>query len=121
MGLAVFGLAMPALALIIIDAGLKGAGMLAGPTSATGRAVSLVNPAAGASLTAAGGAMRSGRRPRQERAATETVTVRERTPMSGEMGGTRDVTRRTTRRVPQGTRADTQGTSPEFRREFLGG
>jgi hypothetical protein len=93
MGVAVFGLAMPALALIIVDVGLKGAAVLAGPASATGRAVSFVNPAAGSALTAAGGAMRSGRRSRQERPATETVTVRERTPISGEMGGTRDTTR----------------------------
>jgi hypothetical protein len=99
MGLAVFGLAMPALALIIIDVGLKGVGALAGPTSATGKAVSLVAPEAGAAMTAAGGAMRAGRKPRREQPATETVTVRERTPVSGEMGGTRDTTRRTTRRV----------------------
>jgi hypothetical protein len=132
---AVFGLGFPALALLIIDVGLKGAAVLAGPTSATGRAVSFVNPAAGTALTAAGAGMRSGRRQHREPQAAETVTVRERTPISGEMGGTRDTTR--TLRGPAarreiesqpargrhargGTRADARGTSPEFRREFLG-
>lgn len=99
-GLLVAGatIAVPAIVLIAADVGLRAASAMGPVTSRAGRAVSFVNPAAGATLTAAGSAASSGRKPprpkRPPAAPTETVTVEERTPMSGEMGGTRRTVRR---------------------------
>jgi len=92
-------IAIPAIVLVVVDVGLRAAGAMGPVTSRAGRAVSFVNPAAGATLTAAGSAATRGRRPPSSRTRTtspapsESVTVEERTPISGEMGGTRRTVR----------------------------
>lgn len=93
-------IAVPAIVLVLADVGLRAAGAMGPVTTRAGRAVSFVNPGAGATLTAAGSAASSGRRPPRNQAAggaaaapTETVRVEERTPISGEMGGTRRTVR----------------------------
>jgi hypothetical protein len=91
---------VPAIVLVLADVGLRAAAAMGPVTTRAGRAVSFVNPAAGATLTAAGSAASSGRRPRRQAPAvrrptapSESVTVEERTPISGEMGGTRRTVR----------------------------
>src|SRR5215472_7882534 len=93
-------IAVPAIVLVLVDVGLRAASAMGPVTTRAGRAVSFVNPAAGATLAAAGSAASSGRKPprpkpaaRRPAAPTETVTVEERTPISGEMGGTRRTVR----------------------------
>ena len=93
-------IAVPAMVLVLADVGLRAAAAMGPVTTRAGRAVSFVNPAAGATLTAAGSAASSGRKPPRRPSRTagpsapaETVTVEERTPISGEMGGTRRTVR----------------------------
>jgi hypothetical protein len=64
-------IALPGVAMIMIDVGLRAAGPIGGAAQRTGRVVSWVAPEAGAAMSAAGSAASRGRRPQRQAPAPE--------------------------------------------------
>jgi hypothetical protein len=66
-------IALPGVAMIMIDVGLRAAGPIGGAAQRTGRVVSWVAPEAGAAMSAAGSAASRGRRPQRNSAPAPEV------------------------------------------------